>query len=169
MPQPDDAQALELPAQSPYGGRKQFSRACEKYKDGKGEKGAYAERQVENYDMRFKVLVVIAMAGVHRERRGWLTPSRVRRESISPALGNLRWDVGAVSRPEIDVNATIWRPLHNIISSAIVVKGSAIGDGAVEFHRTSLIAVESGVAVVADGRSTGSFSGYEKQNENERD
>jgi len=145
--------------------RKHLSRACEKYKNGKGERGTYAERQVENYDMRVKVLVVIAMARVHRERRGWLTPSRVRRECFSPALGNLRWDAGAVSRPEPDLNATISRSRHNIISSAIEVKGSAVGEGTVELHPAPLIAADRGVAVAADGSSTGSFSRYEKKKE----
>jgi hypothetical protein len=165
VPQPDAAQTPALPAQSPCRGESTSVAFAKRAQNGKGGKGAYAERQVENHAMRVKESVVIAIVRVRRERRDGLTPSRVRRESFS-AFGNLRWDAGAVSRPEPDVNAAILRSRHNIISPAIEVKGGAVGEGTVEGHPTPFIAVDGGIAVVADGSSTGSFSGYEKK-ENE--
>lgn len=121
IPQPDDDQVL--PAQSPCG-----EGICS---DVPGQKNtgpgkvAYAECQVEDHLMRIKELVVTARARVQREVRGGRTPSGVREQRFSlehPAIGNLFWDVGAVSWPEPDLNAAIARFQHDVVSATVEVK-----------------------------------------------
>jgi len=122
---------------------------------------AYAECQVEDHLMRVKELIVIAIARFHREVRGRWTPSRVRDERFSrPRLPQcyLRWDIGAISWPEPDLNAVISRFRHDIVSATIVVKCSTVGEATVrEDDPTPLIEVDGGVAIGADGSSATLF------------
>jgi hypothetical protein len=102
--------------------------------------------------MRIKELVVSAVARVQREVCGWSTPKRVRKNWFSlvqPTVKDLRWDVGTVSRPEPDLNATIARLHHDIEPAMVEVKSRAIGLGTIELNATPLVEVDQSVAVVA--------------------
>jgi len=105
--------------------------------------------------MCVKVLVVLAT--VRREVSGRFAPSGVRKEQISleqPALSYLRWDVGAVSRPEPDLNAVISRFGHDVISTTIEVKCCAVGGATVRDEDTTpLVVICRSPAAVTDGSS----------------
>lgn len=74
--------------------------------------------------MRVEVRVVVAIARAHGEIRGRWAPAgvRVERSSSRPALAYLRWDVIAVSGPEVDLNAKRSRFHHDIVSAAVHVE-----------------------------------------------
>jgi hypothetical protein len=107
--------------------------------------------------MRVKELVVIAIARFHREVRGRWTPSGVRDKRYSrPRLPQcyLRWDIGAISWPEPDLNAVIPRFRHDVVSAAIVIKCRTVGEATVgEEDTTPLIEVDGGVAIGAESSS----------------
>jgi hypothetical protein len=118
--------------------------------------------------MRVKELVVSAVARVQREVCGRSTPKRVRKNRFSlvqPAVKDLRWDVGTVSRPEPDLNTTIARLHHDIESATVEVKSRAVGLGTVELNATPLVEVSESVAVVAQCGSAGSFFRSRKETE----
>jgi len=116
--------------------------------------------------MCVKVLVVIAKARVHGEVRSGFTPSSVRCDLFSiryPTSDYLRWDVGAISRPEPELNAGISRFRYNVISATIEVKCRAVGGATSrEDDTTPFVGVGERVAVVAGGGSV--RSNFEKEN-----
>jgi len=115
--------------------------------------------------MCVKVLVVIAKARIHGEVRSGFTPSGVRCDLFSiryPTLDYLRWDVGAISRPEPELNAGISRVQHNVVSATIEVKCRAVGGATSrEDDTTPLVGVGGRFAVVTGDGSVRSF--FEKE------
>jgi len=117
------------------------------------------EGQVEDYLMRVKELVVIAIVRVYREARVRWTPSvkGVSNERFSVPCspqGYLWWGVKAVSRPEPDLNAAISRFQHDVVSTTIEVKRGAVGgDICGELDATPLVEISVSIAVVTKGVS----------------
>lgn len=111
--------------------------------------------------MCVKVLVVVAKARVHGKVRSGFTPSGVRRDLFSiryPTSDYLRWDIGAISRPEPELNAGISRFRRNVVSATIEVKCRAVGGATSrEDDTTPFVGVGERVAVVAGGGSVRSF------------
>jgi len=118
--------------------------------------------------MRVEELVVIAIVWVQREVRIRWTPcvKGVSNERFffpcSPRY--LRWGVGAVSRPEPDLNSAISRFQHDIVSTTIEVKrGPVGGDIFGELDATPLVEISVSVAVVTKDSSVVLFFVHTKK------
>jgi hypothetical protein len=109
-----------------------FSHARGTAEGGKEGTQAYTKCQVEYYHVRVKVFVVVTIVRVKGEICGRYTPTgiQVKRTSSRPALEYLRRYVGAVSRPEIDLNAEHSRSHHGVVSTAIHIERRAVGGAA---------------------------------------
>jgi hypothetical protein len=103
--------------------------------------------------VRVKVTAVVAKLLAHGEIGGRDTPTRVRVER-SPGLDYLWWYVGAVPRPEVDLNAERLRPCHGEVSTTIHIECRPVGRTTLgEGDTTSCVVVDGGIAVVAEGTS----------------
>ena len=150
-PHPDVGQVL--PAQSPCAkGRKNLSRAREKGTR-QIKQVTYAKCEVKYYLVVVKVIVVVAKIRAHGEIGGRDTPTRVRVERSS-SLAYLRWYVGAVPRPEVDLNAERSRSHHDEVSTTVHIEFRAVGRTTIgEGDTTSCIVVDGSIAVGASGSS----------------
>jgi hypothetical protein len=118
----------------------------------------YAKCEVKYYLVGVKVIGVVAKVRAHGEIGGRGTPTgvRVERSSSCPELAYLRWYVGAVSRPEVDLNAKRLRSHHGEESTTVHVECRAVGRTTIgEGDTTSCIVVDRSIAVGVEGTSVG--------------